>query len=145
MPRARSKSGAKKAVTKTSGRKTSAGRKTSGARKKRAATETATARRTSSSDAGLICPECGKSFSRPASLGAHRNRAHGVSGASARRVPTQAPSAGLNATGGRRSTAAVDRDALLAALFPNGIPARERVIREVNGWLDQAERLAKLS
>jgi hypothetical protein len=39
----------------------------------------------------------------------------------------------------------VDRDALLQALFPNGIPARESVIREVNGWLDEAERLAKLA
>jgi hypothetical protein len=33
----------------------------------------------------------------------------------------------------------------LAALFPNGIPAKERVIREVNVWLDQAEQLAKLA
>jgi hypothetical protein len=39
---------------------------------------------------------------------------------------------------------AVDRDRLLQGLFPNGIPAREEVIREVNAWLDQAERLARL-
>jgi hypothetical protein len=38
----------------------------------------------------------------------------------------------------------VDRDALLQALFPNGIPARENVIRELNGWLDEAERLSRL-
>ena len=30
----------------------------------------------------LVCPECGKTFTRPASLGAHRNRAHGVAGSS---------------------------------------------------------------
>jgi hypothetical protein len=34
---------------------------------------------------------------------------------------------------------------LLRALFPNGIPAKESVIREVNAWLDQAERLSNLS
>jgi hypothetical protein len=38
----------------------------------------------------------------------------------------------------------VDRDALLQALFPNGVPPREDVIRQVASWLDQAERLAKL-
>jgi hypothetical protein len=44
---------------------------------------------------------------------------------------TSAPSAGVN------------RDALLATLFPNGVPPRESVIREVASWLDQAERIAK--
>jgi hypothetical protein len=38
----------------------------------------------------------------------------------------------------------VDRDALLRALFPQGIPPREDVVREVNAWLDQAARLAEL-
>jgi hypothetical protein len=33
---------------------------------------------------------------------------------------------------------------LLSTLFPNGMPARETVIREVNAWLAQAERLAAL-
>jgi hypothetical protein len=33
---------------------------------------------------------------------------------------------------------------LLKALFPNGIPPREEVIRAVNDWLDEAERLARL-
>jgi hypothetical protein len=36
----------------------------------------------------------------------------------------------------------VDRDALLQQLFPNGLPARESVIRAANDWLDQAEQLA---
>jgi hypothetical protein len=38
----------------------------------------------------------------------------------------------------------VDRDALLRALFPNGIPPREDVISAANNWLDEAERLARL-
>lgn len=90
----------------------------------------------------LTCPECGKTFDRAASLGAHRNRAHGVSGASGRRT---SPSSPTRASRTARSATGLDRDALLAALFPNGIPAKESVIREVNAWLDQAERLAKQS
>jgi hypothetical protein len=38
----------------------------------------------------------------------------------------------------------VNQDALLQALFPNGIPARENVIRAVNAWLDEADRLAQM-
>jgi hypothetical protein len=38
----------------------------------------------------------------------------------------------------------VDRDALLQQLFPDGIPARENVIRAINTWLDDAERLAMM-
>ena len=103
----------------------------------------------------LICPECGKTFTRAASLGAHRNRAHGVAGASKARSTSRrrGPTASVN--GRRRTTrtrrgatdgarAGVDRDALLQALFPNGLPARESVIRAANEWLDQAESLAKL-
>jgi hypothetical protein len=41
--------------------------------------------------------------------------------------------------------AGFDRDGLLRALFPNGIPASESVIRDLNAWLDQAERLATRS
>jgi hypothetical protein len=40
---------------------------------------------------------------------------------------------------------AINRDALLGALFPKGIPARESVIRDLNAWLDEAERLARRS
>ena len=103
----------------------------------------------------LTCPECGKTFTRAASLGAHRNRAHGVAGTSkARTSRRRTVSAAAN---GRRRTASrtrrasrdgaragVNRDALLQALFPNGLPARESVIRAANEWLDQAEKLAKL-
>ena len=46
--------------------------------------------------------------------------------------------------GRTRSDRAVDGDALLGVLFPNGIPAKEEVIRAVNSWLDEAERLTQL-
>jgi hypothetical protein len=38
----------------------------------------------------------------------------------------------------------VNRDGLLQSLFPSGIPAREDAIRQVNAWLDEAERLARM-
>jgi hypothetical protein len=112
----------------------------------------------------LECPECGKRFGRPASLGAHRQRAHGVAGASKRnggsgsRMPTT-PASGRGQTGDggrrrRRSIAAapaqpqsdngVDRDALLRQLFPNGIPPREQIVKRASSWLDEAEKLAAL-
>ncbi len=62
--------------------------------------------------------------------------------ATSRRVPaaaTQRPRQPASAGRGE-----VNRDALLRSLFPNGIPAREDAIREVNAWLDQAERLAQM-
>ena len=33
---------------------------------------------------------------------------------------------------------------LFSFLYPNGIPAREEVIRSVNSWLDEAKRLAQM-
>jgi hypothetical protein len=39
----------------------------------------------------------------------------------------------------------VNHDALLRALFPNGIPPRQEVVAAVNDWLAQADRLARLS
>jgi len=113
------------------------------------------------------CPECGKTFARPASLGAHRNRAHGVAGASKRAQRTRArkgsrnggtthrgsrPQTTRHQTTRRRSgtittaqgqSGNINRDALLQALFPNGLPAREAVIRRANAWLDEAEQLAR--
>jgi hypothetical protein len=103
----------------------------------------------------LTCPECGRTFTRPAALGAHRKLKHGVAGPSA------------NASGNRRSTntrtrksatptrrrtttpastdgaQSVNRDALLRTLFPNGIPPSQDMITQVNAWLDEAERLAR--
>lgn len=101
----------------------------------------------------LVCPECGKTFARPAALGAHRRRAHGVAGASAR---TRSRAAGRGRGRGRRTAVAarpttprgragLDRDALLQAVFPSGVPAREEVIRAANAWLDETERLTQLS
>lgn len=153
MPRTRSRRG-------TSAKSTAA--------KSGAATETTSA-------STFTCPECGKSFTRAASLGAHRRRAHGIVGSSAaarkaargrRRVvtpvtggnnpsaprTTRRPPAATAARGSgrpRRSASVatsngVNRDALLTALFPAGIPPREDVIRSVNAWLDEAERLASI-
>ena len=113
----------------------------------------------------FVCPDCGATFDRPQSLGAHRRQAHGVVGTSKRSLSRHG-AAGSAAVGtkprSRRGTAAskarsqaqstsrsdgnrgVDRNRLLQALFPDGIPAREEVIRELNAWLEQAERLARL-
>jgi uncharacterized C2H2 Zn-finger protein len=115
----------------------------------------------------FTCPECGKSFTRAASLGAHRNRAHGVAGASTRARRTRARRGHRNggsttrrgagtqttrqqstrARGPGRSSdgsrSGINRDALLQSIFPNGVPAREEVIRRANAWLDEAERLAR--
>jgi hypothetical protein len=74
-----------------------------------------------------------------------------VTGKSARRTRTSNRSSNggtrkTASTAGRRRTGnATDRDALLKALFPNGIPPREDVIRAVNSWLDDAERLARMA
>jgi hypothetical protein len=113
-------------------------------------------------------------FTRAAALGAHRSRVHGVAGQSAhakrnrsRRQQTTRPgpvpgttptTAASTRTHEARQTTAeragqaspaagrdgIDRDALLKALFPDGLPAREEVIRAVSGWLDDAERLARM-
>ena len=96
----------------------------------------------------LKCPECGKTFARAAALGAHRSRAHGVAGASSRRASGKTIRATASTNGRTRSaratSRAVDRDGLLQQLFPNGIPARESVLRRANAWLDEAEKLAAL-
>jgi uncharacterized C2H2 Zn-finger protein len=108
------------------------------------------------SEQTFTCPECGMTFTRAASLGAHRNRAHGVAGVSKARTSGRRRRVSAAANGRRRgaaraqrgssdgAAAGVNRDALLQALFPNGLPARESVIRAANDWLDQAEQLAKL-
>jgi uncharacterized C2H2 Zn-finger protein len=103
------------------------------------------------------CPECGKTFGRAASLGAHRNRAHGVAGASKNATRSQRPSrsaakgrrgrpAGATTTprSSQRRQSALDRNKLLETLFPNGVPPREDVVRRVGSWLDEAERLTQL-
>jgi hypothetical protein len=84
----------------------------------------------------LECAECGRLFARAAALGAHRRRAHGVVGTSRTAVVSRGRIAG---------GAGVDRDALLGLVFPNGIPAREEVLRATNRWLAQAERLVAIS
>lgn|ERR671936_854975 len=116
------------------------------------------------------CPECGRTFARAAALGAHRRQAHGVVGASTRsrssgrraraaaastvsssrsaaaqsRRRSPRTSAAITDDGRRRGVTKPDRDALLKTLFPNGIPPREEVIRAVDSWLADAERLAQM-
>ena len=110
----------------------------------------------------LVCPECGRSFGRAAAMGAHRRRAHGVVGQTAnarrnRRANAKSPgntsadtranraASGAQARSRRNSASsgpAVDRDLLLRTLFPDGIPARQALLRDVESWLDEAQRLA---
>ncbi len=133
----------------------------------------ARARKPQTEKAGeFVCPECGRTFTRAAALGAHRRQAHGVAGASSQsRSRTTRPSATASRTGAKterrrtraarttrtapssgsrsrrsnsRTDSAVNRDALLQTLFPGGIPAKESVIHSVNSWLDEAERLARM-
>jgi hypothetical protein len=113
--------------------------------------------------AALTCPECGRTFSRPAALGAHRSRVHGVAGSSQnarsrrnrttaaatqQRKPrtqttTPAPSRSSNGTTRRSTANRVDHNALLRALFPDGIPPKQELIAAVNDWLAQADELAR--
>jgi uncharacterized C2H2 Zn-finger protein len=109
------------------------------------------------------CPECGRTFTRAAALGAHRRRAHGVVGAVAQartqrkrrsssatansastRTATSAATGRRTGRAARASARQVDRDALLQLVFPGGVPAREAVIRDANAWLDEAGRLTQL-
>jgi predicted RNA-binding Zn-ribbon protein involved in translation (DUF1610 family) len=116
----------------------------------------------------FTCPECGKTFGSAAALGSHRKNSHGVAGASTRTKSRQPATAtgtqgrgrpatraarSTNSTSTRRrgrppgsqnrsKTGTVNRDALLQALFPGGIPASEETIRSLNAWLDEAERIA---
>jgi C2H2-type zinc finger len=125
--------------------------------------KTGSARKRGSSSAGtFVCPECGKTFSTPQGMGAHRNRVHGVAGTSpsakankSRRargkgVSVRSSSKTLARRGARpaasstRRTGTVDRDQLLSAVFPGGVPAKTSVFEAVARWLDEADRLARL-
>jgi uncharacterized C2H2 Zn-finger protein len=102
------------------------------------------------------CPECGRIFGRAQALGAHRRQAHGVAGASKR---SRARATANRRSGQRRSPAGranaatsrgarngrpLDRDRLLQTLFPEGIPAREDVLRAADAWLAEAERMTRM-
>jgi len=106
-----------------------------------------------------VCPECGKSFSRAQALGAHRSRTHGVAGTSrAARTSDSAKNGAVRAgTGtsrgrssrrtsvrGRTGDGQFDRDKVLVAVFPNGVPAKASVIAALAPWLDEAERLSQM-
>jgi len=137
MPRARKSSSAR---SKTRSRKTKATSTT-----RRAGSTGTTATET------FTCPECGRTFSRAAALGAHRRRAHGVAGQSTAARRSRGGRRGAATSRGTRgasrngaSGAGANRDQLLRSLFPAGVPPREDVIRAVNSWLDEADRLARL-
>jgi Zinc finger, C2H2 type len=117
--------------------------------------------KTATATTEFVCPECGRTFTRAASLGAHRRQTHNVPGATNKTAAqTTESSNGTTARTARRRRArgrtqparptsnrpsnSANRDALLQTLFPNGIPAKESVIRSLNAWLDEAERLARL-
>jgi hypothetical protein len=112
-----------------------------------------TARRTTT--ANVVCPECGRTFARPAALGAHRQRAHGVAGSSKNATARRATAAAASRSARRQATRrpstntrtgspqTVDRDKLLRVLFPDGIPPKQETISAVNEWLDQADTLAR--
>ena len=128
-------------------------------------------------DRMLVCPECGKTFKRPAGLGAHRSAAHGVAGSSrgarsksptrnagktasakaasakagtasasncAQRRGAQATTSRARSRSSRENGRRLDRDKLLAVLFPDGVPAKVSVIQALTPWLDEAERLSKM-
>src|SRR5262245_34436967 len=120
-----------------------------------ATTSTAEKRTAGAAADTLTCPECGKTFTRAAALGAHRKLKHGVAGSSANatgnRKSPKSRGRTRTTTAARRTAApatangggaGVDRGALLRTLFPNGIPPRQDVIAQVNTWLEEAERLA---
>jgi hypothetical protein len=93
----------------------------------------------------VTCPECDRTFARAAALGAHRRQAHGVVGATAQVRRNRSRKAPTSGRLGRTRTGTANRDMLLQALFPNGVPPQEAVIRAVNRWLDEADRLSKLA
>jgi len=132
------------------------------------ASETATTVGGGSATSALTCPECGRTFDRPAALGAHRRRAHGVPGASAssarsdgsRTRTTRRQRASSRKTQSTRSSRSrtrqptqsatngarrINRDALLSTLFPSGMPPRVDVMRAVDAWLDEADRISRIA
>ena len=119
---------------------------------------TAARKKVTKAETAFTCPECGKTFTRAAALGAHRKMSHGVAGTSANASRNRRSTSGRGrtsaaATRSRDATTtatnsgaqSIDRDALLRTLFPNGIPPRQDVIKQVNAWLEEADRLARTS
>ena len=114
-------------------------RKTGGSRRRSSSSDGTNSTSASPTEqSAFVCPECGKSFSRAQALGAHRSRTHGVAGtsraarATSKRTGTKSAAPGRRATAskrpGRRSARSggmqFDRDKVLAAVFPNGVPPK---------------------
>ncbi len=114
-----------------------AGRRRAGAPAAAGARGSRSPSRGKSSAARSCCCACSHSF-----------RAHGLARAEHGRRAARWRRGRPGAHGGARSREGaaarrIDRDALLRALFPEGIPSREDVIRSINSWLNEAERLAR--
>jgi hypothetical protein len=114
----------------------------------------ATSNHAAGSPDGFVCPDCGRTFARPAALGAHRHRVHGIAGTSqnarsrraARALRGEHATLSVASSGARTGGATeVNRDALLEALFPAGIPPRQDVVHAIGAWLDEAERITRLA
>jgi hypothetical protein len=67
-----------------------------------------------------------------------------TNGRSSKGRTTAAAQRGQTLRSSNSSRRVVNRDALLAAIFPAGVPPRQDVISAANAWLDEAERLSRL-
>lgn len=88
--------------------------------------------------ARLTCTDCGGTFRGAAALASHGRHAHG------RPAAARAMGRGARTSSVPRITT-VDGDALLRAVFPAGVPARDGVLRAVTAWLEDARRLAGMA
>jgi uncharacterized C2H2 Zn-finger protein len=110
----------------------------------------------SSAQTDFRCPECGRTFTRAAALGAHRRQAHGVLGASAKQRTGKSRSSSRTAAGGagasHRPTAAAQsvaagRRAATAATAGGRSrrrPAPARVTRRDGNGVDRDRLLGTL-
>jgi hypothetical protein len=121
----------------TASRRTRPKRATMGAERGPAATAATSTRKRATSTA---------SAGAGAKAATRRKRATSTGRASGTRTGGGATRSAATRGAGRRVQAtSINHDALLQALFPSGIPARESVLSQVNSWLAEAERLAKLA
>jgi hypothetical protein len=85
------------------------------------------------------CPECRAAgetrvFGNAQGLAAHRRQAHGVRVAARRRKR-------VVGARGKSVSAELDKDRLVRALFPSGMPAKADLVQRVGAWLSEAEEL----
>lgn len=95
------------------------------------------------SEEEYICDQCSAKFDSPQKLGAHKFRAHGVQGASARRTrkPKRQSQPKQAQAQTNQTVVSALHDRLLETVFPSGIPPKKEVLEEISGWLNEADRL----